>query len=49
MLRDFQAISTVSPSPSFDVEKVKPNLWTIPLPEELTQAVREKLKAETKK
>ncbi len=48
MLRDFQAVSTSSPSPSFDVEKDQPNVWTIHLPDELTQAVREKLKGETK-
>jgi len=33
----------------FEVKKGQPNVWSIRLPDELTQAVREKFKAETKK
>ena len=33
---------------TFSAEPGKPNEWTIPLPEELIAAVREKLKAEKK-
>ncbi len=49
LLRDFQDITAASSPPTFDVNKNQPNLWTIHLPDELTQAVRVKLMAETKK
>jgi hypothetical protein len=34
---------------AFEAKKGQPNVWTVRLPDELTRAVREKLKAESKK
>jgi len=38
-----------SATATFEATRNQPNLWTVRLPDELTQAVRNKLKAETKK
>ncbi len=47
------AYTSLTPSywskpPAFELKKGRPNVWTIHLPDELTRAVREKLKAEKK-
>ncbi len=47
-LRDYQDITSASTPPTFEAKQDQPNVWTIRLPDELTKAVREKLKAEKK-
>ena len=49
MQRDYQEITAASSPPTFEATENQPNAWTIRLPDELSRAVREKLKAETKK
>jgi len=53
-INNFQGVSVPSlfgrdAIATFEAKKGQPNLWTVRLPDELTQAVREKLKAVTKK
>jgi hypothetical protein len=49
VLSNLQDITAGSSAPTYDAEKDQPNVWTFYLPDGLTHAVRETLKAQTKK